>query len=193
MAKRLRAKPSNTFLLLIGTGLILALVAFAGLNRPLPTYLVASSNLAPGMQLTEANVMTVDLDLGILADRYATLDEASGEFLLQPVAVGELIPLRILGEPLSRDRTSLRFTPDLKPAAQINSGSRVAIWQVIETEDGFQSQLLVPTAVVTDLAFGDGLFAGELPEVEVTLTETLATLVLQAISSDAKIYILPLP
>jgi len=193
MAKTLRAKPSNLLLLLIGSGVILALVAFAGLNRPLPSYLVAASNLAPGMQLTDANATTVNLDLGVLAERYATAQDGIGEFLLQPVASGELIPLRILGEPIRSDQTSLRFTPDLKPSARINSGSRVAIWQVIETEDVFESQLLVPSALVTDLAFGDGLFAGELPEVELVLTQPLATLVLQAIASDAQIYILPLP
>jgi hypothetical protein len=64
---------------------------------------------------------------------------------------------------------------------------------VVEAEEGFESQLLVLSALVTDLQFGEGLFAGELPEVEVILTESLATLVLESLTSDAAIYLLPLP
>ncbi len=193
MAKRLRARPSNTVLLIIGSAIFLLLVAFVGLNRPVPSYLIAASNLGPGMALSTDNTQAIKLDLGILAQSYVTAEYLDGLVLLQPVAAGELIPLRLLGEGLARGQTSLRFTPGLKPAGQITPGSRVAIWQVVEAEEGFESQLLVLSALVTDLQFGEGLFAGELPEVEVILTESLATLVLESLTSDAAIYLLPLP
>jgi hypothetical protein len=193
MAKRLRARPSNTVLLIIGSAIFLLLVAFVGLNRPVPSYLIAASNLGPGIALSTDNTQAIKLDLGILAQSYVTAEYLDGLVLLQPVAAGELIPLRLLGEGLARGQTSLRFTPGLKPAGQITPGSRVAIWQVVEAEEGFESQLLVLSALVTDLQFGEGLFAGELPEVEVILTESLATLVLESLTSDAAIYLLPLP
>lgn len=193
MAKRLRARPSNTLLLIIGSVMFLSLVAFAGLNRPVPSYLIAAGNLGPGMTLTTENTLALRLDLGSLAQSYATGETAAGLVLLQPVAEGELIPLRILGSGLGSGQTSLRFTPGLKPAGQITPGSRVAIWQVVEVQEVFQSQLLVQSALVTDLQFGEGLFAGELPEVEVLLSEALATLVLESIAGKANVYLLPLP
>lgn len=193
MAKRLRARPSNTLLLVIGSIVILALVAFAGLNKPLPSYLIASSNLAPGMQLSAQNTRTEQLDLGSLASSYVTAEDLAGFVLLQPVVAGELIPTRLLGSGLALGETSLRFTPALKPAGQITPGSRVAIWQVVKLEDSFESQLLVRSALVTDLQFGEGLFAAELPEFEVLLSEAFASLVLQSLASDNAIYLLPLP
>lgn len=193
MAKRLRARPSNTLLLVIGSIVILALVAFAGLNKPLPSYLIASSNLAPGMQLSAQNTRTEQLDLGSLASSYVTAEDLAGFVLLQPVVAGELIPTRLLGSGLALGETSLRFTPALKPAGQITPGSRVAIWQVVKLEDSFESQLLVRSALVTDLQFGEGLFAAQLPEVEVLLSEAFASLVLQSLASDNAIYLLPLP
>lgn len=193
MAKRLRARPSNTLLLVVGSVLLLLLVAFAGLNRPVPSYLIAASNLGPGMALTEQNTQALRLELGSLAQSYATSESANGLVLLQPVAAGELIPQRLLGPGFTLGQTSLRFTPSLKPAGQITPGSRVALWQAVEVDERFESQLLVRSALVTDLQYGEGLFAGELPEVEVLLTEALATLVLESIASKASIYLLPLP
>ena len=191
MAKRLRARPSNTLILLIGSALVLVLVAVAGLNRPLPSYLIAMSNLPPGSELTEANSKLVQLDLKELGNTYAQPSDASGLKLLQPVAAGELVPLRILGESPATGQTAIRFTPELKPASLISIGSRVVIWQVVENEGLFESQLLVPSALVTDIAISDGLFAGENPEVEVFMTESEAALLLSAIASEAAIYLLP--
>lgn len=191
MAKRLRARPSNALLLAIGTFVILVLLAVAGLNKPLPGYLIAAGNLPPGAALDQGNAEILELDLGPLAERYATQEQAQGMVLLQPVASGELIPLRLLGERAPQNQTAIRFTPDLKPANPIAIGSRVAIWQVVEIEEIFEPQLLVENAVVSDLAFGDGLFAGELPEVEVLVTHSQGSLLISALASDAAVYLLP--
>lgn len=191
MAKRLRARPSNMVILIIGSFLILALVAIAGLNRPLPSYLIAASNLAPGTELTASQVRVESLDLGSIADKYVTIEDLNDAQLVLPVAEGELIPRRALGQALNPNQTSIRLVPRLKPASQITSGSTVAIWQVVETEEDFESQLLVPSALVSQLQFGEGLFAGELPEVELLLSNEQALLVLQAITAESAIYILP--
>jgi hypothetical protein len=192
MAKRLRARPSNTVLLIVGSFIILVLVAIAGLNRPLPTYLIAATNLAPGSQLSDDLVRVESLDLGSIATNYATSADIESSYLILPIASGELIPLRALGQELEFGQTSLRITPGLKPASQITPGARVQIWQVVETEIGFESQLLVASSLVTDLVYGDGLFAAEIPEVELVLTRDQAQLVLQAITAESAIYLLPL-
>lgn len=192
MAKRLRARPSNT-MILIGTSiLVLVLVGIAGLNRPLPSYLIASGNLGAGTVLTKELVRLESLDLGSVADGYATDADLDGRALLLPVASGELIPRRALGEALANGQTAIRITPDLKPASHITPGSRVSVWQVVELGSVFEPQLLVTASLVSDILFGDGLFAGELPEVELVLSRGEAALVLTAITSDSAIYLLPL-
>ena len=192
MAKRLRARPSNTVILVAGSFLILVLVGIAGLNRPLPTYLIASSNLGVGTVLGSELVRLESLDLGSIAESYATEADLDGQALLIPISSGELIPRRALGESLTNGQTSIRVVPDLKPASQITLGSRVSIWQVVEVEDEFEPQLLVASSLVSDILFGEGLFAGELPEVELILSRTEAAMVLRAVTSESAIYLLPL-
>ena len=191
MGRRLRARPSNTMLLVIGAGTISLFLAVAGLNKPLPSYLVATGNLPPGAAITELTTQETALDLGILSDKYATKAQAQDKVLLQPVASGELIPVRILGEQLSANQTSIRFTPKLKPAKPISLGARVAIWQAIELDEEYETQLLVQSALVTDLVYGEGLFAEELPEVEVVVSTVEAQLLLAAISAENDVYLLP--
>lgn len=192
MARRLRARPSNTVILIAGSFLVLLLVGIAGLNRPLPSYLIAAGNLGAGTVLTSELVRSESLDLGSIAQGYATNSDLDGKALLLPVASGELIPLRALGEALANGQTSIRVIPDLKPASQVTPGSRVSIWQVVELDDDFEPQLLVASSLVSDIFLGDGLFAGELPEVELILSRGEAALVLTAITSESAIYLLPL-
>lgn len=192
MAKRLRARPSNTVILVAGSFLVLVLVGIAGLNRPLPTYLIASSNLGVGTVLGSELVRVESLDLGAIAESYATEADLDGQALLIPISSGELIPRRALGESLTNGQTSIRVVPDLKPASQITLGSRVSIWQVVEVEDEFEPQLLVASSLVSDILFGEGLFAGELPEVELILSRIEAAMVLRAVTSASAIYLLPL-
>ena len=192
MAKRLRARPSNTVILVAGSFLVLVLVGIAGLNRPLPTYLIASSNLGVGTVLGSELVRVESLDLGSIAESYATEADLDGQALLIPISSGELIPRRALGESLTNGQTSIRVVPDLKPASQITLGSRVSIWQVVEVEDQFEPQLLVASSLVSDILFGEGLFAGELPEVELILSRIEAAMVLRAVTSESAIYLLPL-
>jgi hypothetical protein len=193
MAKRLRARPSNAVILMVGSLLILILLAVSGLNRPLPSYLIAASNLAPGSKLTLESLRVEQLDLGTVAENYlTTVDLERGELVI-PVSEGELIPKRALGRGLGRNQTSIRLTPELRPASQIIAGSTVSIWQVVEVDQGYESQLLVPTALVSELEYGDGLFAGELPEVELLISNDQALVVMQAVTSKSEIFILPRP
>ena len=192
MAKRLRAIPSNTVILVVGSFLVLVLVGIAGLNLPLPTYLIASSNLGVGTVLGSELVRLESLDLGSIAESYATEADLDGQALLIPISSGELIPRLALRESLTNGQTSIRVVPDLKPASQITLGSRVSIWQVVGVEDEFEPQLLVASSLVSDILFGEGLFAGELPEVELILSRTEAAMVLRAVTSESAIYLLPL-
>jgi hypothetical protein len=83
--------------------------------------------------------------------------------------------------------------PDLLPAESITSGSAVSVWQVVETEDGYQPQRIVSVAEVLALEFGEGLFADDAPNVELLMNLDQSTLVLQAVAADYPLYVLPLP
>jgi hypothetical protein len=86
----------------------------------------------------------------------------------------------------------MRITPKLKPSAQVIPGAKVAIWQVVQQEETLMVERLVARAEVLDLVYGEGLFAAELPEVEIRIIWDQSLLLLEAISAEADLYLLPL-
>jgi hypothetical protein len=75
----------------------------------------------------------------------------------------------------------------------VKPGSWVSIWQVIEQDEKYQPELLVERAEVSAIAYGEGLFADELPEVEVILSADQATLLITALAAKFEVFVLPLP
>jgi len=181
-------------LLLVGSALVVAGLALATLVKPLPTYLVASSDIGTGTSISAAETETVELNLGDLAGQYATPDAKATNLIASgAIGKGELIPIRLLGEGLLANQTVVRFIPGLLPAESIRAGSAVSVWQVIESEDGYQPQRIVSVAEVLSLEYGEGLFADEAPNVELLLNLEQSTLLLQAVAADFPVYVLPLP
>jgi hypothetical protein len=109
------------------------------------------------------------------------------------VREGELISKADLTFETNQELTSIRFIPKLKPSDQVIPGALVSVWKVIETEDGQQVQQLVETAEVLDLVYGEGLFAAEYPELELRVSWEQSALLLQAVTAESDIYVLPLP
>lgn len=191
MAVRLRRSKLQVFLIpAIFAILALALIVFA-LNRPLPTYLVAARDLLPGQELTGSDVVAIPMDLGEAAGAYVS-ELPPGVAPSGFVAAGELIPARILGQPLQVNQTLLRITPELRPAETIAPGSAVSIWQVVELEDGQQAQLLVPRATVIAVAEPEGIFASDLPQVEVLVGSEQAAQLIAAVAGDIPLFLMPL-
>ena len=194
MPKRLRRKPANWVLLLVGSAVVVAGLALATLVKPLPSYLVASSDIGTGTSIAAAETETVDLNLGDLAGQYATPDSKATDLVVAgAIGKGELIPIRLLGSGLLPNQTVVRFTPGLLPAASIRAGSAVSVWQVVEYEEEYQPQRIVSVAEVLSLEYGEGLFADEAPNVELLLNLEQSTLLLQAVAADFPVYVLPLP
>jgi hypothetical protein len=141
MPKRLRARPANWVLLLISSSLVLGGLVVASAMKPLPSYLVASSTIATGTLVSDAEMITAQIDLGTLSEAYVTASTPiDGLSVTAVVGKGELIPLRPIGKGLRPNLTAIRFVPNLKPAESIVAGSVVSVWQVIETEGGFAPQ-----------------------------------------------------
>lgn len=194
MPKRLRARPANWVLLLIGSSLVLGGLLFASAIKPLPSYLVASSTISTGTLISDADVVVAEIDLGTLSEAYVTADTATdGLSVTAVIGRGELIPLRLIGTGLRPNQTAIRFVPNLKPADSIVAGSVVSVWQVTETDDGFVPQRIVSVSEVLAIGFGDGLFAEDAPDVELLLNLDQSTLVLAAVAARYPIYVLPLP
>lgn len=194
MPKRLRARPANWVLLLIGSSLVLGGLVFASAIKPLPSYLVASSTISTGTLISDADTVVAEIDLGTLSEAYVTADTATdGLSVTAVIGKGELIPLRLIGTGLRPNQTAIRFVPNLKPADSIVAGSVVPVWQVTETDDGFVPQRIVSVSEVLAIEFGDGLFAEDAPDVELLLNLDQSTLVLAAVAARYPIYVLPLP
>ena len=194
MPKRLRARPANWVLLLIGSSLVLGGLVFASAIKPLPSYLVASSTISTGTLISDADMVVAEIDLGTLSEAYVTADTATdGLSVTAVIGQGELIPLRLIGTGLRPNQTAIRFVPNLKPADSIVAGSVVSVWQVTETDDGFVPQRIVSVSEVLAIEFGDGLFAEDAPDVELLLNLDQSTLVLAAVAARYPIYVLPLP
>ena len=194
MPKRLRARPANWVLLLIGSSLVLGGLVFASAIKPLPSDLVASSTISTGTLISDADTVVAEIDLGTLSEAYVTADTATdGLSVTAVIGQGELIPLRLIGTGLRPNQTAIRFVPNLKPADSIVAGSVVSVWQVTETDDGFVPQRIVSVSEVLAIEFGDGLFAEDAPDVELLLNLDQSTLVLAAVAARYPIYVLPLP
>lgn len=160
-----------------------------GYLRPLPSYLVAARDLLPGEELSEGDFIAIEADLGQLGTSYLTKLEPG----FSPSSVlrsGELIPLGRLARDVG-SRTQLRFTPSLETASTVKPGTWVSLWQVVEADQGFEPQLLVPRSEVAAVIEPEGLFASEVPAIEVLVSQEQSTLVLTAIAADYEIFVVP--
>lgn len=192
MSIRIRRKVSGWMILTLIAISSSGLLLLFSLNKPLPTYLVARRDLFPGELLQPSDFEEVPFDLGPLAPKYLTSTSPKLQIVSQ-VPAGELIPLSRLGIELADNQTGVRLTPSTKPASNVKPGSWVSIWQVVEKDEKYQPELLVERAEVSAIEFGEGLFANELPEVEVILGADQATLLITALAAKFEVFILPLP
>ncbi|SCX07923.1 hypothetical protein [Candidatus Aquiluna sp. UB-MaderosW2red] len=191
MAKVLRRRIPNWAWLSAGMCIVAVALALSALNRPLPQYLVAAVDLKPGAAISISDFTLINLDLGSSANSYLGPSELIAEAsVTRLIPAGELLPTRSVREFVAPGMTSIRFVPGLKPSTNVRPGTWVSIWQVVETETGFESQRIVERSEVTEVAFGEGLFAADFPEVELILSLAEATLVLGAVAADTDLFVL---
>lgn len=192
MQKLIKKRIPNWFILAAGMGGVAIALVISAANKPLPEYLVAAGNLRPGQILELEDFEPLRLDLGSLSEAYVRSDDlpilASVNSVIR---AGELLPVQLITTDFDPAFTSLRFIPGLKPSDSVKAGSWVSVWQVVEVEGVFQTQRLVARAEVSSVLAGEGLFATEVPEVEIVLRIEDSSLVLAAISADLDVYVLP--
>lgn len=190
MTLRIRRRISPWTIGFVAMAIASAVLLILALNKPLPTYLVAKRDIAPGEQISLGDVELVALDLGPLADKYA-IGVTESMSSRSAIPAGELLPLSRLGSVMPENQTAIRLVPSTKPSALVNGGAYVSVWQVVEGESGFEPQQLVARAEVAAVEYGEGLFSEEIPEVELLLGKEQAMLVITALAADFDIYVLP--
>lgn len=192
MSIRIRRRLSGwlilSLLVIFSSGFLL----FLSLNKPLPTYLVAKRDLVPGELLESSDFELVPIDLGPLAPKYLSSVSPNLQLLSQ-IPAGELVPISRLGIEFAENQTAVRLIPSIKPASNVKPGSWVSIWQVVEKEEQYSAELLVERAEVSAVETGEGLFADELPEVEVVLGAEQARLLITALAAKVEVFVLPQP
>lgn len=194
MAKVLRRSIPNWVWMVTVMGVTLSLVAWLSLNRPLPEYLVAKGEIPAGAELQLSDFELVPLNLGPLENKY--LDVTDFEMNLQlmdTINSGELLPFSNVAMDIPSAQTAIRLTPSLEVPQNVMPGSWVSIWRVVESDEEFSTELLVPRSKVVSVIQPDGLFANNVAQVELLLDVNLSTLVMQSITAENDIYLLPLP
>jgi hypothetical protein len=114
---------------------------------PMNKYLVASTNISSSIKLTEANLISVEMDLGENQSSY--LEEESLELddwvLIRPVSPGELIPLSAIAPTRSTDCSDLVVQLGIGLASAVKVGDRIDLWAA----DSTNSIESIPVQVVT--------------------------------------------
>lgn len=174
--------------------LALAVVGWMAINKPLPEYLVAKGEVPAGTSLQLDNFELVPLNLGVLSGKYLSVEYFDPELqIIDTIGAGELLPLSNLTLEIQKGQTAIRLVPALEVPQSVVAGSWVSIWRVVEKDDEFMTELLVPRSKVVSVIAPDGLFANNIPQVELLIETNASTLVMQSITAENDIYLLPLP
>jgi hypothetical protein len=112
--------------------MLLLAAGYLALNpteSPGEQYLVALSDMPSNSMLTESNSMSVALNLGDQASRYALAKEEAFPLLLtRAIRAGELIPVSALEDTAMLDCVNLRMVTNLPLSADIHRGDLVDVW-----------------------------------------------------------------
>ncbi len=78
---------------------LISAMALSALGNQSDTYWIASSNLAPGVQINESNLSQVQVSLGASSSEYLPKDTSPiGTFVLREISQGELISVNALSD-----------------------------------------------------------------------------------------------
>ena len=190
MAIRMGRKIPN-WLILAGAGVVVSVgLLVSVLLKPLPEYLVAAADIKPGSVLSEKDFVAMPLDLGEMQN-YLMVDQLpTNQSVVRVVRKGELLSAFDLTSEIDSNFTALRLVPELRPAIS-RVGSFVSVWRALEGDAGFEMQLLVERAEVLAIEEGEGLFADNVPEIELRLGIEESVFVMQAISQENSIFLVP--
>ena len=178
---------------LIALTLILGaiVVIYSQLARPIPEVLVAKKQLAEGAELSLSDFEAISLDLGSLSETYIPIEQFPiGSYLSRSISPGELLARSQVSEFATPGFSVIRFKPELPIAESLQIGDQVSVWIV----SGEQFEQLEPAVQVSlgrliGVEAGEGLFADELPFVEISIPEDTLPQVLKSMAAADRVYL----
>jgi len=146
--------------LILGLSLLLIAVLSAGLiskeaNRTVKVW-AASSNLAPGMTLTDTDIKQVSVLLPSSAKNYiSTQAQLVGGVVVKPISIGDLIPVSAIAtSPISLNQKIVPITTEITDCPlNINRGDIIDIYVIPNKDSKFsdQPQLVAQNISVTEV------------------------------------------
>ena len=191
MKKVMHKRISSWSLLSIVAAAGLIVAAALALNKPIPEYLVARSDLQPGQKISITQLSARPINLGETGSAYLTFrDFNEGYVATDFISRGELLPRRQLSLTQSPRMTTIVLTPSLEVSPSIEPGSWVQIWRTIESSEGFLSERLVDRSQVVSLRQGESLVSSSESQIEVSVSEEQSAIILQTMSAEQDIFVL---
>ncbi len=191
MKKVMHKRISSWSLLSIVAAAGLIVAAALALNKPIPEYLVARSDLQPGQKISITQLSARPINLGETGSAYLTFSDFNeGYAATDFISRGELLPRRQLSLTQSPGMTTIVLTPSLEVSPSIEPGSWVQIWRTIESSEGFLSERLVDRSQVVSLRQGESLVSSSESQIEVSVSEEQSAIILQTMSAEQDIFVL---
>ena len=190
MSRTLQKRVSGWMVLTLVGAVGLVIVGAYALTKPLPEYLIAKGTVLPGEELQPEAFEPRRMDLGSLSGMYLKPEDLQEDLVFSEVILsGELIPKRMLVGGV-QSHTSIVLRPSLPVSSQIEPGSWVQIWRTVSTPDGFIGEQLIPFSQVISISDDGSLISDQSAEVEVSISQEQAGILLPAISSENAIFLL---
>jgi hypothetical protein len=170
------------------------MVAVSG-TRELQSVLVASSVLAPGTELRDADVTVAEVPLDAVFEAYVGPQDLEGTvFLSAPIPPGDMIPRSALSPMSLTDSSVVSIQLSVGRPEWLQPGATATFWvQPPSGENSFgEPFVLTPTVLVLAVSTDDG-FAADATTSQVDLLVSRRALpgVLHAIANDFHISLTP--
>jgi hypothetical protein len=156
----------------------------------------ARTSLSPGDHIRASDLVIDSVRLGAAGSRYLRPKDlpAAGLVVTRAVAAGELLPTAAVGDSASVRVTSIVVPIAGQLARSIAEGTVVDLWSAHKTGTGVYAAptVLVSAATVVRLIKAEGLIAsGDSGAVEVLVPRSATARVLQAVSDDDAVSLVP--
>ncbi len=189
--RKLRNRLNPLVLVTASLALALLVVFYLQLARPVPEVLVAKQDLAEGTEISISDFDSVGIDLGLASDAYFSVDQfPAGGILARSIAAGEVLARSQVSQFSTPGYSVIKFKPELPIAESLQIGDQVSVWVV----SGEQFEQLDPAVQISlgrliSVQPGEGLFADELPFVEISIPELTLPEVLKSMAAADRVYL----
>ena len=189
--RKLRNRLNPFSLVTASLALALLVILYMQLARPVPEVLVAKQDLAEGTEISISDFDSVGIDLGAASGAYFSIEQfPAGATLARSIATGEVLARSQVTQFSTPGYSVIKFKPELPIAESLRIGDQVSVWVV----SGEQFEQLEPAVQISlgrliSVQPGEGLFADELPFVEISIPEVTLPEVLKSMAAADRVYL----